>query len=305
MREISRFLWRKPFLAVSVRELKITLRVIKQDKVSFAGLIVVIAFIILGILAPYVVPRPEDAWGTVYYPERRMQPPSFEYICGTDEMGRDLFSRVILGARFSLIISISVIGLALLIGVPTGIAAGYFSGFLSSAIMRITDMFLAFPPLLLAIALASILGRGLENTIVSLAISWWPWYARLAYLQTVQVKNYPFIDAARVTGVSTFSIMFRHLMPNVLTPITVQAALDLGSAILEASALSFLGLGVQSPLPEWGLLISEGWVYITKAWWISLFPGLAIFIVVLSFNLLGDALRESLDPRLRLLKVKG
>jgi peptide/nickel transport system permease protein len=289
---------------MTTRELKVTLRTIRQNPVSLVGLIIVVAFIILGILAPWITPRPEEAWGAVYYMDRRLQYPSSNYAFGTDEMGRDLLSRIILGARFSLIIAVSVVGLALLIGVPIGIISGYSGGSLSSAMMRITDMFLAFPPLLLAIALAAVLGRGLENAIVSLAISWWPWYARLAYLQTSRVKSYPFVDAAKVVGVGKLSIMFRHIMPNSLTPVIVQSALDMGSAILEAAALSFLGLGVQPPTPEWGLLVSEGWMYINKAWWISLFAGLAILVVVLGFNLLGDALRESMDPRLRLIKVK-
>lgn len=289
---------------MTTRELKVTLRMIRQNPVSLVGLILVVAFIILGILAPWITPRPEEAWGSVYYMDRRLQYPSSNYVFGTDEMGRDLLSRIILGARFSLIIAVSVVGLALLIGVPIGIISGYSGGSLSSAMMRITDMFLAFPPLLLAIALAAVLGRGLENAIVSLAISWWPWYARLAYLQTSRVKSYPFVDAAKVVGVGKLSIMFRHIMPNSLTPVIVQSALDMGSAILEAAALSFLGLGVQPPTPEWGLLVSEGWMYINKAWWISLFAGLAILVVVLGFNLLGDALRESMDPRLRLIKVK-
>jgi peptide/nickel transport system permease protein len=304
MKQLSRFLLRKPISGVATRELKVTLRMIRQNPVSLVGLVIVVAFIILGILAPWITPRPEEAWGAVYYMERRLQYPSSNYIFGTDEMGRDLLSRIILGARFSLIIAVSVVGLALLIGVPIGIISGYSGGSLSSAMMRITDMFLAFPPLLLAIALAAVLGRGLENAIVSLAISWWPWYARLAYIQTSRVKSYPFVDAAKVVGVGEFSIMFRHIMPNILTPVIVQSALDLGSAILEAAALSFLGLGVQPPTPEWGLLVSEGWMYINKAWWISLFAGLAILVVVLGFNLLGDALRESMDPRLRLVKVK-
>lgn len=304
MKKLSRFLLRKPISSVTTRELKVTLRMIRQNPVSLVGLFIVVAFIILGILAPWITPRPEEAWGSVYYMDRRLQYPSLNYVFGTDEMGRDLLSRIILGARFSLIIAVSVVGLALLIGVPIGIISGYSGGFLSSAMMRMTDMFLAFPPLLLAIALAAVLGRGLENAIVSLAVSWWPWYARLAYLQTSRVKSYPFVDAAKVVGVGKLSIMFRHIMPNILTPIIVQSALDMGSAILEAAALSFLGLGVQPPIPEWGLLVSEGWMYINKAWWISLFAGLAIFVVVLGFNLLGDALRESMDPRLRLIKVK-
>jgi peptide/nickel transport system permease protein len=304
MRKLSRLLWRRPVSKAATRELKVTLKMIRQNPVSLVGLVIVIIFIFLGMLAPWITPRLEEGWGTVYYLERRLQYPSSTYIFGTDEMGRDLFSRVVLGARFSLIIAVSVVGLALLIGVPIGIVSGYSGGSPASVMMRITDMFLAFPPLLLAIALAAVLGRGLENAVISLAISWWPWYARLAYLQTNKVKSYPFIDAAKVVGVGKFSIMFRHILPNTLTPVIVQAALDMGSAILEAAALSFLGLGVQPPTPEWGLLVSEGWRYINKAWWISLFAGLAIFVVVLGFNLLGDALRESMDPRLRLIKVK-
>lgn len=304
MKRLGRLLLRRPISVATTRELRITLRMIKQNPVSLLGLIIVIAFVGAGIVAPWITPRPEEAWGAAYYIERRFQHPSSTYLFGTDEMGRDLFSRVLLGARFSLMIAVSVVGLALLIGVPVGIVSGYLGGSLASVMMRITDMFLAFPPLLLAIALAAVLGRGLENAVVSLAVSWWPWYARLAYVQTTRVKNYPFIDAAKVVGVGQFSIMFKHVLPNTLTPVMVQAALDMGSAILEAASLSFLGLGVQPPIPEWGLLVSEGWMYINKAWWISLFAGLAIFIIVLGFNLLGDALRESMDPRLRLIRVK-
>jgi len=304
MKRLTRLLFRRRVSAATIRELKITFRMIRQNPVSMLGLIIVIGFVIIGILAPWITPRPEEAWGSTYYLDRRFQYPSSTYFFGTDEMGRDIFSRIVLGARFSLIIAVSVVGLALLIGVPIGILSGYLGGSLGSVMMRITDMFLAFPPLLLAIALAAVLGRGLENAIVSLAISWWPWYTRLAYVQTNRIKSYPFIDAAKVVGVGKFSIMFKHILPNTLTPVMVQAALDMGSAILEAASLSFLGLGVQPPIPEWGLLVSEGWTYINKAWWISVFAGLAIFIIVLGFNLLGDALRESMDPRLRLIKVK-
>lgn len=304
MKRLARLLLRRPVSAATTRELKITFRMIRQNPVSILGLIIVVAFVIVGVLAPWITPRPQEAWGAVYSVDRSLQPPSLTYFFGTDELGRDLFSRIVLGARFSLIIAVSVVGISLLIGIPIGIFSGYIGGSLASILMRITDMFLAFPPLLLAIALVAVLGRGLENAIVSLAISWWPWYTRLAYVQTNHVKSYPFIDAAKVVGVSKLSIMFKYILPNTLTPIMVQAALDMGSAILEAASLSFLGLGVQPPLPEWGLLVSGGWMYINRAWWISLFPGLAIFVVVLGFNLLGDALRETMDPRLRLIKVK-
>ncbi|RLG85043.1 MAG: D,D-dipeptide ABC transporter permease, partial [Thermoprotei archaeon] len=239
------------------------------------------------------------AWGIEYHPEKRFLAPSWEHPLGTDDMGRDMFSRVILGARFSLIIAVGVVGLALLIGIPVGLVGGYYGGVVGTALMRITDMFLAFPPLLLAIALAATLGRGLVNAIIALAISWWPWYARLIYVQTNSVKNMPYVDAARVIGVSGFRIMFKHILPNALTPVIVQAALDMGSAILEAAGLSFLGVGVKPPTPEWGLLVSEGWISINRAWWISFFPGLAILITVMGFNLLADAIREAMDPRLR------
>jgi peptide/nickel transport system permease protein len=166
--------------------------------------------------------------------------------------------------------------------------------------MRVTDMFLAFPPLLLAIALAATLGRGLENAILSLAISWWPWYTRLIYVQVNTVRSMPYVDAAKVMGLGDLTIMFKHVLPNALTPVMIQAALDMGSAVLEAAGLSFLGIGVQPPTPEWGLLVSQGWHSINVAWWISFFPGLAILVTVLGFNLLTDFVREFMDPRLRI-----
>ena len=284
---------------IAREELITIFRLIRSNPVSLAGFIIVVGFIILGILAPYITPKPGDAWGIEYHPEKRFLAPSWEHPLGTDDMGRDMFSRVILGARFSLIIAVGVVGLALLIGIPVGLVGGYYGGVVGTALMRITDMFLAFPPLLLAIALAATLGRGLVNAIIALAISWWPWYARLIYVQTNSVKNMPYVDAARVIGVSGFRIMFKHILPNALTPVIVQAALDMGSAILEAAGLSFLGVGVKPPTPEWGLLVSEGWISINRAWWISFFPGLAILITVMGFNLLADAIREAMDPRLR------
>jgi peptide/nickel transport system permease protein len=272
----------------------------RRNAVSMIGFIIVIAFLIMGIISPYILTKPEDAWGTTYDVSKRYLPPSLEHPFGTDEYGRDMFNRVILGARFSLIIAIGVVGLALVIGVPLGLISGYSGGRMGTALMRITDMFLAFPPLLLAIALAATLGRGLENAILALAISWWPWYARLIYVQVNTVKSMPYVDAARVLGLGSFTIMFRHILPNALTPVVIQASLDMGSAVLEAAGLSFLGIGVQPPTPEWGLLVSQGWQSINVAWWISFFPGLAILVTVLGFNLLADFAREFMDPRLRI-----
>ena len=280
-------------------ELRTAFMIIRRNPVSMLGLVIVVGFVVIGILAPHILTRPDEAWGLKYNLKERYLPPSTQHPFGTDEYGRDMFNRVLLGARFSLIIAVSVVGLALLIGVPIGLVAGYVGGSIGTLLMRITDMFLAFPPLLLAIALAATLGRGLENAIIALAISWWPWYSRLVFVQVNSIKNLPYVDAARALGLGKTTIMFRHVLPNALTPVTVQAALDMGSAILEAAALSFLGIGVTPPTPEWGLLVSLGWQSINRAWWISFFPGLAILVTVVGFNLLADAVREALDPRLR------
>jgi len=282
-----------------VAELGLYLDLIRRNPVYLAGLVIVSSFVVLGLIAPYILTRPEDAWGLAYSIDKRLMPPSLEHPFGTDEYGRDVFNRVLLGARFSLVIGVGVVALSLAIGVPIGLVAGYMGGRVGTALMRITDMFLAFPPLLLAVALAATLGRGLLNTIVALSLSWWPWYSRLVYLQVSSVKNMPYVDAARVVGLDEARIMFKHVLPNSLTPVITQATLDVGSAILEASALSFLGVGVPPPIPEWGLLVSSGWHLVSRAWWISFFPGLAIVITVLGFNLLGDAVKELMDPRLR------
>ena len=280
-------------------ELRTTFKVIKRDMVSLTGLVIIISFVVIGLIAPYILTKPNDAWGLAYHVKEAYMPPSLNYPFGTDEFGRDMFNRVLLGTHFSLIISVSVVGLALLIGIPIGLIGGYIGGKIGTSLMRITDMFLAFPPLLLAIVLAATLGRGLTNTIIALAIAWWPWYSRLIFVQVNSIKSSPYVDAAKVMGLSRYTIMFKHILPNALTPVTVQAALDMGSAILEAAGLSFLGIGVKPPTPEWGLLVSLGWQSINRAWWISFFPGLAIVIVVLGFNLLADGIREAMDPRLR------
>jgi len=272
---------------------------LKKDYLGLIGAIIVLAFIIIAILAPYIVPYPNDAWGYSFNTSQRLQPPSFEHPFGTDAYGRDVFSRVILASRFSLFIALSVVSLSLLIGVIIELFAGYIGGRIGELFMRITDMFLAFPPILLALLFATILGRGLFNLIISLSLAWWPWYARLTYVQVTTVKNMPYIDAAKIAGIGTPTIVFKYVLPNSITPVTVQAFLDMGAVILEASALSFIGIGVQPPNPEWGLMISEGWYLIGSAWWLSIFPGMMLFLVVMAFNFLGDSFREFNNPKVR------
>jgi peptide/nickel transport system permease protein len=196
-------------------------------------------------------------------------------------------------------IGFSVVAIALLIGVPLGLIAGYAGRKVDLVIMRLTDVFLAFPPLLLALLIATTLGRGMFNAILALALSWWPWYTRLTRGMVVSVKERPYVEAAKAMDIAEWKIMLRHVLPNSISPVIIQATMDVGSAILEAAGLSFLGLGVQPPTPDWGLMVSEGKNYFLNYWWYPVFPGLAIFITVMAFNLLGDAVREAIDPRLR------
>jgi peptide/nickel transport system permease protein len=230
-------------------------------------------------------------------------PPSIKHLFGTDELGRDIFSRVLYGTRISLPAAVLVVVLALIIGIPLGVIAGTYGGYVDELLMRITDMFLSFPPLLLAIAIAAILGPSLQNAILATMISWWPWYTRLTRGQAISIKEREFVMAARAIGASNFTIMWKHILPNCIAPVIVQASMDLGGVILTLSALSFLGLGAQPPTPEWGLMVNTSRNYILNAWWYGVFPSLSIFFTALSFNLLGDGLREIMDPKTR--KYRG
>jgi len=279
-------------------EFKLITRIAMKRRLSWFSVLVILAVIIMALLAPIIAPYPQQALGEPN-PAERLQPPSWKHIMGTDHMGRDIFSRIIYGSRTSLIVGISVTFLAALIGLPVGIVAGYYGGLVDAVLMRVTDIFLAFPPLLLALLISSTMGKGFGNAIIALVISWWPWYARLARSQAVSTKNLAFVEAARSSGVSNVMIMLRHIFPSSIPPVVVQGTMDMGTAILEAAALSFLGLGIQPPAPDWGLMVSEGKNYFLNYWWIPTFPGLFIFLLVMSFNLLGDLVRESVDPRLR------
>ncbi|MBN1453013.1 MAG: ABC transporter permease [Anaerolineales bacterium] len=280
----------------STRTFKHVLSVITRDPLSLASTIVLVLFILMAIFAHQVAPYPGEGAGKTNV-DNALLAPSGEHIFGTDRLGRDMFSRVIVGARPALIVPIGVVAFAVLLGAPLGAIAGYKGGWIDEAIMRTTDLFLAFPSLLLAMAIASALGRGLGNAAIALVISWWPWYTRLVRGVTISLRQRYFVEAAQAIGVSDWVIILRHILPNTISPILVQATVDMGTVILVMGGLAFLGLGTQPPNPDWGLMVSEGRSFILEQWWISTFPGIAIFIVVLAFNLLGDTLRDIFDPR--------
>jgi peptide/nickel transport system permease protein len=228
----------------------------------------------------------------------RLRPPSPEHWLGTDSLGRDILSRILYGARISLLVGVVVVVSAGVVGTAIGLIAGYVGGFVDDALMRLTEVFLAFPALILAMAIAGALGPSLTNAIIAIAAVTWAVYARLTRGQILSLRRREFVEAARAMGASRTRIVVRHLLPNALAPLMIQASFDLGSSIIAAAGLSFIGFGAQPPTPEWGVMISDGRNYISTQPWLSLFPGLAILLAVGSFNLLGDGLRDAFDPRL-------
>lgn len=278
------------------RTFKHVLGVLARDPLSLASTVVLGVFLLMAIFAYQVAPYPEEGAGRTNV-DNTLLAPSPEHIFGTDRLGRDMLSRVIVGARPALIVPIGVVAFAVLLGAPLGAIAGYKGGWIDEAIMRVTDLFLAFPSLLLAMAIVLALGRGLGSAAVALVISWWPWYTRLVRGVTLSLRQRYFVEAARAIGVSDGVIILRHILPNTISPILVQATVDMGTVILAMGGLAFLGIGTQPPNPDWGLMVSEGRDFILNQWWIATFPGIAIFIVVLAFNLLGDTLRDIFDPR--------
>ncbi|GAB6876943.1 nickel transporter permease [Thermaerobacter litoralis] len=267
-----------------------------KNPLTAAGLLLACLLLAAALLAPVLAPYPGDA-GDAVHPDQRLQPPGGAHLLGTDDLGRDLLSRILFGARLSLRAGLFAILLAVLIGVPLGALAGYAGGWLDEAIMRVTDVFLSFPPLLLAIVFAAMLEPSINSATLAIALSWWPWYTRLVRGEAVSLRERPFVEAARAAGVRPLAIIARHILPNAWVPVVVQASLDFGSVILTFAALSFLGLGAQPPEPEWGLMINTGRTFFLDHPWYVTFPGLAIFLTVLAFNLLGDGLREVLDPK--------
>lgn len=267
-----------------------------KDKVALVSLIMILVFIVIGLLAPVIAPYPAQGAGTPNL-KSVLQYPSAKHLFGTDQFGRDILSRIFFGVRTSLIEGVSVVALGVIIGVPLGIIAGYFGKVIDEVIMRFTDIFLAFPYLLLALIIVATLGAGLTNVIIALAVTWWPWYTRIARSKTISLKASPFILSTKALGVKPFRILVRHILPNSLTPIIIQSTLDVAGVILSAAGLSFLGLGTQEPLADLGLMISEGQLYFLYYWWVATFPGLILFIIAIAFNFLGDSLNDFLDPR--------
>ena len=270
----------------------------RRNPLFITGMAVVAALVIAALFAPYITPYPQDALHGINFAEK-LKPPSLQHLFGADALGRDIFTRVVFGARMSLKIGLTVILLSLAIGVPLGLIAGFFGGKIDEIIMRLTDMFLAFPPILLPLAIAAALGASIINAMIAIAISWFPWYVRLIRAQVLTVKEELYVESARSIGVSRPLIICRHILPNVLSPVIIQASMDMGYAILLAASLSFIGVGAKPPTVEWGLMITSARAYFLDYWWTVTFPGLAIFVSVLAFNLVGDGLRDILDPKIR------
>jgi peptide/nickel transport system permease protein len=270
--------------------------IIRRDPLAMAALSVIIFFVFIALFAPVVAPYPDQGAGRTSA-STVLLPPSPAHWMGTDHLGRDVLSRVIYGSRPAFMVPVLVVGLAVLIGAPLGAIAGFKGGWFDEVIMRVTDLFLAFPSLLLAMAITAALGRGLENAALALVISWWPWYARIVRSVALSLRQQYFVEAAHSMGVREPVIIARHILPNCTTPIMVQVTVDLGTVILAMGGLAFIGLGTQPPAADWGLMISEGRTSILQAWWIAIFPMLAMLTLVLSFNLLGDTLRDIFDPR--------
>jgi peptide/nickel transport system permease protein len=272
------------------------LTVIVRDPASLASTIIILLFFLVAILADVIAPYPAEGRGQTHA-SHSLLAPSAEHILGADLLGRDMLSRLIMGSRSALIVPMGVVLFAVLIGAPLGAIAGYKGGWVDETIMRLTDLFLAFPTLLLAMAITSALGRGLQNAALALVISWWPWYTRLVRGVTISLRQRYFVEAAQAIGVRDSVIIWRHILPNTISPILVQATVDLGTVILVMGGLAFIGLGTHPPAPDWGLMVGDGRQSILVQWWISTFPGIAIFVIVLAFNLLGDTLRDIFDPR--------
>jgi peptide/nickel transport system permease protein len=270
-------------------------RKLRRRRAAMVGLVVVILFIGAALFAPWLAPFDpvETSWSAI------RQAPSAAHWFGTDDIGRDVFSRIVWGTRASLLAGVVAVSIAVAVGVPIGMTAGFVGGFVDALISRLTDAFLACPFLILAIALAAFLGPNLTNAMIAIGVSATPIFVRLTRAQVINVKIEEYIEAARALGNPPLRIAWRHVLPNILAPVIVQATLAIAAAIIAEASLSFLGLGQQPPAPSWGSMLNTAKNYVDNAPWMAIWPGLAIFLLVLSFNLLGDGLRDALDPRQR------
>lgn len=274
---------------------RVVLKQFKKNRRAMVGLYVIVLIIFISLLAPLISP---------YDPETinlgaSLQPPSLKHWLGTDKLGRDILSRIIYGSRVSLMVGIVAVGISGIIGVVLGALAGYFGKWVDNLIMRLVDILLSFPSILLAITLVAVLGASLFNVMLAIGMVGWVSYARIVRGEFLSLKNQEFVLSARTSGAGFVRIIFRHMLPNSMAPIIVMATLGMAGAIITESSLSFLGLGVQPPTPSWGQMLSDGRTIMRQAWWVSTFPGIAIMITVLAFNLLGDGLRDAMDPKLR------
>jgi peptide/nickel transport system permease protein len=268
-----------------------------RDKTALLGAILILTLILAALLAPILATHPADV--AEFHPAARLHGPSAAHFLGTDRMGSDIYSRLLFGARITIVIALIAVGTSVLIGVPIGLLAGYYRTWLSEMLMRVSDIFLAVPQIVLAIAIAQTLGPSIENVILALSITYWPFWARLVYAETRSALNNTYVEASIALGASPARVLFLHVLPNISSSIIVRTTIGMGGTILTAAALGFLGLGPPPPTPEWGRTIAESREFLPDAWWYATAPGLAIFLVVMGFNLLGDGLRDILDPRTR------
>jgi peptide/nickel transport system permease protein len=267
----------------------------QESPLNAVALAIIGLFLFLCIFGPMIAPHNPTQPNI----DLRLTGPSSSNLLGTDQLGRDVLSRIMAGARISLGIAVVILSIAIPVGTLVGLAAGYVGGMVDEILMRITDIFLAFPALILAMAIAAALGPNLRNTVIALTLVYWPWYARLIRGQVLQIKERDYVEAARSVGVGSPRVILRHILPNAIAPIIIQATIDVGFAILATAGLSFIGLGAQPPSPEWGAMISDARTFFRDAWWYFTFPGVALTLTVIGFNLLGDGLRDYFDPRTR------
>jgi len=265
----------------------------KQNRLALVGFSVIVILLIIAALAPWICPNDPLAQNLI----QRLQSPSSLHWMGTDDLGRDVFSRLLLGTRISLSVGFVAVGIELLIGVTLGLCAGFFGGTFDLVVMRFVDVMLSIPTIFLILAILAFLGPNIYNVMAIIGLTSWPGLTRLVRGECLSIREREYIQAARLSGISTLRILFVHLLPNVVAPILVSATLGVAGAILTESALSFLGLGVQPPAPSWGNILTIGRDYLHIAWWLSLYPTLAILVTVLAFNLFGEGLRDVLDPR--------
>lgn len=286
-------------MGIDVKEVRLILRILSRNPLSLAGSIIILVFfataILIAIAGVGVLPYDPYAVNIA----EALQSPSLRHLLGTDNLGRDIFSRIVAGTVVDAQVSVVVVAFSMAVGGLLGAISGFYGGKVDEIVMRVTDIFLAFPGLILALAIAAALGPSLLHVMEALLVVWWPTYARLSRAEALTVKENQYIEAAKASGLRDIEIVFRHVLPNILPPLMIYATLDIGSVILNASVLSYIGLGAQPPQAEWGRMVFDGQSYLMTQWWLPIFPGVAIMVTVLGFNLLGDGLRDALDPRLR------